>query len=68
MHIVLQYLNVSDNHVSLLLTCIPFKLAPFLVFELFYVFQIVSGCWMHFWNIRQLDIYHQYLRIINHNS
>jgi hypothetical protein len=67
MHIVLQYLNVSDNHVSLVLTFIPFKLA-FFSFELFYVFQIVSGCWMLFWNIRQLDIYHQYLRIINHNS
>jgi hypothetical protein len=48
MHVVLQYLNVSDNHVSLVLKCMPFKLAFFFSLELFYLFQIVSGCWMLF--------------------
>ena len=32
------------------------------------LFQIVFGCWMLFWSTHQLDICHQYLKIINHSS
>lgn len=40
----------------------------FLTLESLYLFQIAFGCWMLFWSTHQLDICHQYLKIISHNS
>ena len=40
----------------------------FLTLESLYLFQIAFGCWMLFWSTHQLDICHQFLKIISHNS
>ena len=40
----------------------------FFTLESLYLFQIAFGCWMLFWSTHQLDICHQYLKIISHNS
>jgi len=39
----------------------------FITLESLYLFQIAFGCWMLFWSTHQLDICHQYLKIIIHN-
>lgn len=47
MHVVLQYLNVYENHVSLILKFIPFKLMTFfLILSHFMYFRLFLdvGC------------------------